>query len=283
VSYTKRVGLAFTNSLAQRGDNFYFIGSEGGDMECSIYCLTQAGVDKISTPEVDRYLVQLLNSSPDTNTLFSFASKVNNKEIYVLTNKGDTDVGSNRNFSLMYDATTKTWAKWDTQTSYMFPITCNTNFSFRGEIYYMDAKLMGDANVRTFQCALGVPNSYFSDCLTKDQFEGNYYGIQTLLKIPTVDFGTGNRKFLHEMSVSSIAPDFLTHQLQFFKTVGGGRQTVTQSTTNGNNLNFKNWGQFVSGDVEYTMLDATNFTVPGVNASDIRMNGIDMEISQGIT
>jgi hypothetical protein len=283
VSYTKRVGLAFTNSLAQRGDTFYFIGQENGEQECGVYSLTNNTIDKISTPEVDRYLIQLLNASPNTNSILSYCIKVNNKEMYFLTNKGDAAVGSPRNFTLVYDSTTKTWATWYASTSSMFPLTCTTTFSFLGGISFLDPRLLVGGTAKTYQVNLGVPNSYFNDCRTKDTLLGQYSSILATLRIPSFDFGTGNRKFMHEMSLSSIAPQGMQHQVTFTKTVGGNRQTIAKATGNGDNMNFKNWGQFVSGYVTYFMYDPTISSFAGFDASQIRMNGVNMEISQGIS
>lgn len=282
-SYTKQVGLSYTGSLAQWDNDFFFMGQSNGHAENAIYHLTSSALTNISTPAVDRIIAAALNSSPNTSSISSMCLKVGSKTLYLLSSYG---VSFARDFTLVYDVEEEQWYQWRTQlgnVTNVFPITCGTTFSNIGMVYYLDGDKM-DTFSASFEAYLGLSDGTFGPSSTKDLDNvGGYLPITMVMKIPSFDFGSGNRKILHEMSLAVNTPDTMLHTLDFYKVVGGERQTVSQYTTNGNNMNLKNWGSFVSGYAIYTLEDPSSDTVPGLDASDLRINSVNMEVSLGIS
>ena len=73
------------------------------------------------------------------------------------------------------------------------------------------------------------------------------------------------------------------HTITMNKYAGGENKTVTKTGTNGNNMNFKNWGQFINMNVVYSckalLVDGV---VPG-DAQDVRLYGINYDVSMGVS
>lgn len=292
-SLLKRIGCASPNTIAVNSETLYFAGRYNGLGDVKIFSMAGTEAREISTPLVEQHLRENFTLSSDgTRLLQAYVARINGKEFYILTNTASPED------SLVYDIDLDEWVSWGTsplpnggvpiQTclSIVFP-TASTESS-TGPLsgsdfgyYYMNRTVFDPTNPNT--------DIYYSDYnlqfTTKDYIKvesvTEYSDILVVLKLPTSNYGSGDRKFLRKISVASQTPPDTEHSVTFSRLVGYDRQSNTQTTLNSENTTFHNFGSFVYGDIIYTWRDPSPSTEPGVEAKYVRFDGVEMALTKG--
>lgn len=298
-SLTKRVGCVDPCTVAGNENTVVFAGQYNGLGDIKIFFLSEEGIKEISTPLVEEKLKTNFSFTEfGSNNLQAYITRVNGKVCYIITN---TNVASTTAGSLVYDFETGTWSEWKTgrlnsggvffSTSFavVYPtafaaVTNSSTYNRDPDYLFVDE---GVFDVLTPGGTALYLSDYANNFVTKDYIHGysvtQYLPIPVVLKFPTNNYGTMNRKFLRKIGLSGQTPSNMEHSVEFTKLVGYNRQTITQSTTNSDSPNFHNWGSFVYGDIVYTFRDPSDVDTSGTDATLIRFDGVDLELSNGIS
>lgn len=256
-SYTKTVGCVNADSVASYKDQIFFIGRSQDTAQNAVMMLDKDTTLKvISPPDVSTFVKQVINT---TNVRAGCFKAFNKSYYYILL----SDSG---NF-YVYDIELDLWYNWN----YGYP-----------PIVVLVGQLSSQGSPLVYQNAGGVQLSTFTQESKDYSSTDNYSYISTKVKMPNISFGTGNRKNLNEISIDAILPTRYKVTVDFEKTVGYNRRTITKTATNMNNLNLKNWGNFVTANITCTFLDSdVDGETFGVSTELVRINSLNLEITNG--
>ena len=67
------------------------------------------------------------------------------------------------------------------------------------------------------------------------------------------------------------------------KYAGGKNETIVRYGMNRNNMNYKNWGQFINMAVKYSCSDTLVDGSETGHAGDVRLYGINYDVSTGVS
>ena len=299
-SYTRQIGLTHTGSLVSVNNNAYFVGKDQFGAR-KVYHMSETACDVISTPAIEASL----SSFPierDTSLINSFYLSLGGKKFYVLQNL------YNSISSLVYDIDEQVWYSWNavetflgTPTPIQLPIRycLSLNDSFYslsdgpgvtclGTSPLVGTEAIGAWFVSYSNASQSTKDVTFSGYVLdgEDDWTATYVynSIVTTLYLPPTDFGTVNRKFIRELSISGFAPSNINHEITVSKYTGGENQTEFARGTNSNNLNFKNWGSAINFGVKYKIYeDLTNIAGFGRSAQNLRLYGINYDVSMGVS
>jgi len=277
-SYTKMVGLSVPSSLTSINNSCYFIGCDSFGSR-KVYKLTETTCESISTKWIDELLsLYTPKISADVNNdvfMRSFYFATGNKKFYIL------------NMSLLsgpvcvYDIDEDVWGFWDG----IVPINIVHQTKDHPEIG--QAAFCWSRNPVNSSQVTPVFASYGGTALnyvTKDTVPGygsGYDPIVVTLKCNPTDLGSGNRKFINEVSCAVFSPTNVTHTITMDKFSGDTNATISVSGTNKNNLNFKNWGQAIIHQLTYSVVDTTSGV--GQPAQSYRFYGLQTEYTTGVS
>ncbi len=213
------IGALDRKRVYLNGDVVYFLGSEKSGTT-GAFLLDNFSVNKISDDAIDRYIGFTLASSD--YEIFTCASTFGEHNLFFITASPQlSSTYFSPVYTLVFDASTKTWASWEINTSLLtgsisspcFPMIANSE---RGT-GYVDSRFMlsnGDVIVRDLSGYMydtkGAGGGYFTASdyiiLQADYVLSLNYAAQSLLDFslytPEIDAGTLTNKFLYRMTLA---------------------------------------------------------------------------------
>lgn len=285
-SYTRQVGLANAATLVTTPTSLVFIGKDIYGAR-KVFELSETKLDTISTTKVEEYINTFTTNSVSLE-LNAFFMSIGGKQFYVLQNTPSK-------LSLVYDFSKKVWYEWYVDTEDQFlPFYCrNTVGSTYSPLWESGVTCLGpmkESLLKTgvYFISFNTPYHRLKDyLLSSPTSEENYVEFTITLQLPPTDFGESNRKFVRELSVSGYFPPdteaTIFKQLILTKYTGGLHRStpIVKQTTRSENLNFKNWGSSNLFKVGMLVWQDANGSDAGARAQDLRIYGINYEITMG--
>lgn len=294
-SYTKQIGLLHPSTLVSINDKAWFMGREINGQP-RFYELTETQCLAISTPYVESGLVnmELDNTKPTLVTSYRpYYLSLGSKRFYVFQLGPDYSSPYQTFASIavqyVYDVDEKTWYMWSKK---YVPSAGNEDYS-PGVLSILPnsrALVVGEgntlqiANVR-FNTAGHVFNDEYWTGINRTggvtTHSGSTYNyISPLFITPAIDFGTMNRKFIRQLSVSTSGLQSVRHTI-ISSTLNGveGEKQWTKSADTSHFLNFQNYGYGQVFTFRHEILPLT----PHILAATARVYGMDVTVDVGVS